>query len=652
MDRIYASLAMITLLLLLSVAGNSIPIEPQNKDSSQSEASIGALLANDYESYSKGDFSQANFSRLNLTVSLDEAAASANGTLLIDFYNEESISFDRIPFHLYLSGMSYETRQGEIVINNVVSTGDSPEVSDVDVFSGQQLMWVEFASPVLPGEFVSLNITFESILPDGYDRAGAQGTDVGQDRIYTFTGFFPIPCVYDIFDGWNTDPYAYGGDPFYFDMAFYDLLVEVPEGMVVAATGELADQTTEGGRVQYHYNISIPVREVTFSASRFYMIESTIFNGVNVSTYFLPVSASVWEDDSLEQAVQALELFNSTFGIYPYPTLNIVEQHAYYGGMEYPCQVYATRVISEQIQAGTRVSWYLELVIVHEVAHQWWSQIVGDDCVDWGFLDEGLTSWSHSYFGEYYYSDWEHFQSVTYLDSVRLFHAEYGAISIINQSNTVRPEDLTSFVDYVQMPLILEKLRLTIGHDAFIDSLSLFCESNYFGIATLNDLQIAFESVLNSDLDWFFFPWFANGRLPNYAITNAIFDTSDSSLTFDIIDLNEPVNEHVYSQQIPIRISDTLGSILVDTIEWVNGTTTLQYELEGTPAQIVLDYSGYILVELPDESTVSYSFTSFQVIYNIDWVFVGVTAVVLVVVPTAAWRLRRERIQSQKIKQV
>ncbi len=363
-----------------------------------------------------------------------------------------------------------------------------------------------------------------------------------------------------------------------------------------------------------------------------------------MSTFYLPASASLWEDDSLNQAVQSLELFNTTLGVYPYATLNVVEQHAYYGGMEYPCQVYVTRVISETIEAGTRIFWYLELVIAHEVAHQWWSQLVGDDCVDWGFLDEGLTCWTHSYYGEYYHDDWEYFQYYRYLDSARLFFAEYGSGSIINESNTVRP-DLTGYVDYTQTPLVLEKLRITLGHDIFISGLQLFFKEFYFGIATLHDLQTAFEDVYGQDLDWFFFPWFENAFLPLYEIKNAQYDGAATTLTFDIIDANEQQNPYIYSQQVPVIVYGNQDNILAETNAWINGTTTLTLQISASPSLIVLDYTGYILVQLPDESTNSYEYGGWgiSVIYPIDPIMLTIGISVVVATPLLVYYVKKKR---------
>ncbi|MDF1538473.1 MAG: M1 family metallopeptidase [Candidatus Thorarchaeota archaeon] len=642
MTRVLYPVVALICILLTSTFSSGLSLTVTNVSDIPSANKV--TLADNYDDFSQGDFTDVNFSRVTLSLSLDEETATVNGSMHIDFYNGDPIPFNSIPFHLYTSGMMYETRKGSITINSIESAGSSPEVTDHNVLSDQNLLWVNIASPVQPGEFVSFEINFTTVMPDGEDRSGFYGNDAAQTRIYTFSSSYPIPCVYDQYDGWNTDPYSDVGDPFYFDMAFYDLFVEVPNGMVVAATGEVDAQTTADGRTRYYYEIPSPVREVTFSASRYYIVESTLHNGVNVSTFFLPASASLWEDDSLDQAVQSLDLFNTTLGIYPYSTLNVVEQHAYYGGMEYPCQVYVTRVISATIQEGTRVFWYLELVIVHEIAHQWWSQLVGDDCVDWGFLDEGLTCWAHSYYGEYYYDDWEYFQYYRYLDSVRFFFAQYGSGVIINESNAVRP-DLTGHVDYIQTPLILEKLRKTIGHDMFISGLQLFFRELYFGIATLNNLQTAFEDVYGGNLDWFFFPWFDNPYLPLYEIENAQYEVTTTTLTFNIIDLNEHLNPNEYSQQIPVTVYDSQDNILVDQEVWVNGTTTISWQLTASPDLIVLDYSDYIIVQLSSESQDSYEYggLGISVLYPIDPIMLTISVSVVVAIPLIVYYLKKKR---------
>jgi len=102
------------------------------------------------------------------------------------------------------------------------------------------------------------------------------------------------------------------GDPFYIDMAFYEFYVNAPDGMIMAATGELIESDSDGESTTYHLDPVLPVREVTFSASRYYQVESANVNGVIVSSFYLPDSQPEWEDDVLEWAGLTLTLLNET----------------------------------------------------------------------------------------------------------------------------------------------------------------------------------------------------------------------------------------------------------------------------------------------------------------------------------------------------
>ena len=608
----------VSIALMIVATGFSIMLPDSTLQSFQKDlgTDIQAVLSqaylDDYNQFSRGNFTGTNFSHVNLSVTLDDIHSTVVGNLTIEFYNDEPIAFSSIPFHLYPSGMNYTSQQGAIEIFNV-TTIKAPEVPlSYNVVSGGQIMWVDLPAPVESDSTTSFQIAFKTTLPDGLDRANSQGSDIEQSRIFTFASCYPMLCVYDEYDGWNTDGYVDFGDPFYLDMAFYDFLVEVPSDMVVAATGQLIESFSDGGNTTYHFSPSLPVREVTFSASRYYVMESMMVGSVNVSSFYIPDSQAEWEDDVLNWAKETLLLFNTTYGIYPYSTLNVVEQFAFYGGMEYPCQVYATNGILQAMRLGNLPPNYLELVVVHEVIHQWWSQLVGIDSIDWGFLDEGMTCWSHNYFGEYYHQDWEYFQYTRYLDTVRTFYVENGIDTAINQSNYDIPE-LVTYIEYVKAPLVLEKLRVEISHQKFIEGFSLFLKQNYFRVGTLSGLQDALEEVCGGSLDWFFLPWFDNPRLPDYSFNSAVYDRVEGTLLVTIEDENEAYNLYSYSQQVPIRVLNVTDEVLSERVVWINGTTTLTLEVTGEPDEVVLLYDDYILVELADQGIHSLSTKDIQI---------------------------------------
>ncbi|NVM36488.1 MAG: M1 family metallopeptidase [Candidatus Lokiarchaeota archaeon] len=538
------------------------------------------------------------YSHYNLSVQLDDLTSTLTGVLKVDFYNNDPVNFTKLPFHIYLSGMAFISRSGIIDIISVNKSDISKKSLAYDEYPANQTMWVHLDTILEPLQRVQFEINFSATLPDGgMDRSNSHGDDFDHSRIYKCAGFYPTPCVYDSYDGWNTDPYLWVGDPFYYDMAYYDFYITVPKGMVVAATGELVQKIDDGDFTHYYFDPIHPVREVTFSASKYFYYDSDTVNGVNVTTYYLPKSQFLWENNAINYAIQALELFNETFGEYPYPTLNIVQEYTHHGGMEYPCQVY----ITESLDEWDYPLFWLESIIVHETGHQWWYNLVGNDEVDWGFLDEGLVCWLTSYYGEINYGNWEFFQYPPYIDKVRTYYTFEGLSSKINASvyDAVNASNYY-YTAYTKAPLIFEKLRRSIGNTIFLTGLRLFYSQKVYKIALLSDLQQAMESVYGSSLDWFFFPWFDNFYLPKYNFLECSYDGNQQILNLTINDLSEPLNDYIYSQQVQLLIYDSSG-LALDEWMWINGTTARTISLSNKPKKVRLEYGDEVLVQLYSE---------------------------------------------------
>jgi hypothetical protein len=186
---------------------------------------------------------------------------------------------------------------------------------------------------------------------------------------------------------------------------------------------------------------------------------------------------------------------------------------------------------------------------------------------------------------------------------VRVYYAEYGFSSKINQTVYECLATGTDYwyVAYHKAPPIFEKLRQSIGLTDFLDGLKLYFERHQFELVLLSDIQQAFEDVVGQSLDWFFFPWFDNLYLPKYSITKNTYNSETQTLDITIVDLNEPLNDYAYSQQVPLDIIDTSNSLISSQWVWINGTTELSFTLSNQPSKVRLLYSNYILVQLENE---------------------------------------------------
>jgi aminopeptidase N len=318
--------------------------------------------------------------------------------------------------------------------------------------------------------------------------------------------------------------------------------------------------------------------------------------GINVSVFYIQKSEGIWENHALEYTEAALILFNDSFGEYPYPTLNVVEEYTIFGGMEYPLQVY----ITEQADYKQYPSGYLESVIVHETAHQWFYQLIGNDEVDAGFIDEGLASWALDYYLSKYHPDWDENGAFSQLKYIKNYYNDVGLPNKINQSvyESVESGSNYWYTAYSKTPIILEKLRKTIGHDNFLNGLRLLFERFQFKNVWLSDVQEAFEDAVGSSLNWFFFPWFDNALLPNYAFSEVSYDMETGYLSLKIEDVNQENHTYEYSQKMSFLVYDESDLLILDTEIWVNGTTSLNISLSEKPGKIELEYSSFVLAQV------------------------------------------------------
>ncbi|MHA1240159.1 MAG: hypothetical protein ACTSQU_05130 [Promethearchaeota archaeon] len=164
------------------------------------------------------------------------------------------------------------------------------------------------------------------------------------------------------------------------------------------------------------------------------------------------------------------------------------------------------------------------------------------------------------------------------------------------------------YVCYYKTPLILEKLRRTIGHENFINGLKLYHEQYKFDHAILSDLQDSFESIIGESLDWFFFPWFNNLYLPKYTFDNHSFNPNTLEFQLSISDINvhmrdgqPPLNQYSYSQEVRLLIYGTNNNqIIWDQILTLKATNNYSMVLSETPYRVELLYNDYVLVQLDD----------------------------------------------------
>ena len=200
--------------------------------------------------------------------------------------------------------------------------------------------------------------------------------------------------------------------------------------------------------------------------------------------------------------------FNKRYGSYPYDTLCIAKANFVHGGMEYPQLV----LISDSLDDRDT---YIN-VVVHELCHQWWYGVVGNDEVNFGFLDEGLTDYTTARFYDEYkkynHSSQEIFNnaSKSYANFVKI----YSDVKQDFSTNMVRPlcefdtENEYVYISYLKSMLMFASLDDLLGNKKMDACLKYYFDCNKYLESTPDDLVEAFNKASGKNLTSFFNSWF------------------------------------------------------------------------------------------------------------------------------------------------
>ncbi|MFN8421301.1 MAG: M1 family metallopeptidase [Anaerolineae bacterium] len=315
----------------------------------------------------------------NLDLSKD---AVIRGAERVRYTNQSNDALDIVVFRLYPNG---PTLGGRSTVTSITANGVAVEPSYSTLRS---VMGVPLPEPLKPGESVEFKIDFSVVMTRNLFTAYGRFGYVND--VVSSTSWYPTLSVYEPEHGWWSELPNPNGDPGYSEIGLYDVRLTVPSDLTVAMSGTIIETTDNGNGTTTYRDVTGPMRDHAFQASKRYMITSQDVDGTTVNVVSYKDRAALKTDgtqDALKFGVQSVDIYNQVFGEYPYKELDIVRNPTP-SGVEFPGLVQIAQT------AWMKGQPYLEIVIAHEVGHQWFYGLVGNNQVDHPWLDESLTSYT------------------------------------------------------------------------------------------------------------------------------------------------------------------------------------------------------------------------------------------------------------------
>ncbi len=414
----------------------------------------------------------APFYDVELRVAL-EGEPYVAGSARVTYCNRTAAPLSELVFRLYPNTRIYASR---LTIQQALVNGQPAafvlEVEDT-------ALRLPLNPPLPPGESVGVELAFTTAIPVN-NLVAYRMINYAAD-VVVLNDVFPLLAVHDA-QGWDLMPVAEQGDAVSSEVAFFQVRLTAPREMVVAASGVATGQEEQGGGMATWSFVTGPARTVAIVMSdRFEIVETTV-DGIAVRSYYLPQDR-VGGEAILQYAADALRVYGERFGPYPYTELDVVEAPIGAGGMESP------GLIMIQDQHYTLHQGYAEFVTVHEVAHQWWYNLVGNHQQAAPWIDESLTNYCVlPYYQQVRGSARAAEAKVWYLSGPYELAREAGQDLPINLPAGAYPNPIYYRIVYAKGGLFFDALQARLGDERFFAILRDYAEVYRWGMVTEAEL--------------------------------------------------------------------------------------------------------------------------------------------------------------------
>ncbi len=358
-----------------------------------------------------------------------------------------------------------------------------------------------------------------------------------------------------------------------------DIIVTVPKNLIVASNGLLFSTDTTGSKITYYWKERYPISSYLVSlAIHPYKIKKDYYYYDNDTMPVLSyIFAPDYEDNKnkYNPVPVMLKTLSSYYGQYPF----VKEKYGnaeflWGGGMEH--------------QTITSVSGPYEYLLVHELGHQWWGDMITCRNFHHIWLNEGFATYTEAL--------WEEYKTGisglhNYMD--RKKYLGHGSVYVDDISESGRI--FSGALSYNKASWVLHMLRHVVGDSVFFKILHQYAQSDKkYDVATTEDFAQICKSVSGMQLDRFFNQWIYGDFHPIY-----LYDWNykkDEGKYIVNVEIEQFQPENLFSMPIDISIETETGKEIF-VIQNDDKLQKYSFILNSKPISVILDEDDWILKE-------------------------------------------------------
>ncbi|MEO0281925.1 MAG: M1 family metallopeptidase [candidate division WOR-3 bacterium] len=444
-------------------------------------------------------------------VELDDKKKEIHGYALINYKNFSQDTLDKIVLHLYANYFKNGSpffkekvkpeKEGFTTVDSIFENGERNDSFIVDETIG----YLNLKRKLLPNDSISLKVYFKNKVPYPFLREGyLKGK-------YDISQWYPKVAVYKN-KKW-ADFKIDKNSEFFNEYGDYSMRIRIPKKYFLFSTGRVSYEKSDSlfldsllkdknFRFKFEKNDTTTkivevtaknVNDLAFSLQTDFSYLKKIKDGIEVEIVCERKNYDVYRD-VIDEVFEMIDFYSTLYYPYPYDKITIVDGLLRAGGgMEYPQFIVMGPIIKFDKRLKKIVDYkYVQDVLSHEIAHQWFYLIIGSNEAMEPFIDEGFATYSEIKYMECKYGDKN---QITLFNRrvFDLFTQHYLNFLNLQKSKKSVPINYSSFdtkesnyiIFYSKGYLVIKKLENLFGKDTFEIYIKEFFEKYNFSHPTI-----------------------------------------------------------------------------------------------------------------------------------------------------------------------
>jgi hypothetical protein len=586
-----------------------------------------------------------------MNAKIDDKTDIIEGTEELTYWNNSPDALEFVYFHLYSNAQAKGSYLSDLYQNNGMKLkygkyqeqGLGTNVSKISC-NGTELkmevdntvMKVYLPASLKPGDKITLNLEFKTYFDAGTIRNRMKLFNAWGYKHYDVVHWYPRISVYDRKFGWDTDQHM--DHEFYGDFGTYDVAFTFPNNYVLDATGILINKDevlpealrqkldiknfktkpwnekpseiipADGTTKTWMFHAE-NVHDFALTADPTYRIGEAEWNGIKCYSLVQEPHAAHWQN-AAEYTAKIIKVNSEDFGMYGYPKMVVADAQ---DGMEYPMLT---------LDGGYDPD-YRDL-FAHEVSHNWFFGMVGNNETYRPALDEGFTQ----FLTNWVYERIDGKQRVKY-PAKSAYVRRYTEPDFVRNSEVYNgymgdaAKDVETFMCvhadmykgalrhgggyrqvYMKTATMLYNLQYTLGDSLFSASMQHYFNQWKFAHPYIEDFRNSIIQYSHVDLNWFFDEWMETPKTIDYSVKRVKRGNAkgEYEITFKRKGMQMPLDFTVVSKTDSIQnyhipntwfVKKTSATVLPRWIGWdkVKPTYTAKVVVPGGIANVIIDAS-------------------------------------------------------------